>query len=112
MTPASFVDLIAANPNGLASIVAVTVKARRVNVATTHAHAASAIELLATRKGLKVLVTRPDDGSFVIGITGFKAATFHTCPECDANFLLVRGKLPAHNFNAKPCPGSGTVVTK
>jgi len=72
MTPTSFVDCIMANPHGLASIVAITVKARRITISTVHPHAASAVEILATRKGLKTLVTRPDDGSFVLGITGFK----------------------------------------
>lgn len=37
-------------------------------------------------------------------------ASYSTCPECEANFAssaLVAGKLPAHKFLGKPCPGSG-----
>jgi hypothetical protein len=66
--------MLAANqPNGLGSVVSVDMKARRVTCRTTDSHAAHAVELLANRKGLKVLTTRPDDGSYVIGVTGFKA---------------------------------------
>jgi hypothetical protein len=38
---------------------------------------------------------------------------YHTCTECEANFpstSLVDGKLPAHKFLGKPCPGSGTLA--
>jgi hypothetical protein len=71
MTSDAFVDLVAAQPNGLGSVVAIDTNTRRARCRTCDSHAAHAIELLAARKGLKTLTTRPDDGSFVIGVTGF-----------------------------------------
>lgn len=70
MKTTDFAALVAQN-YALDSVVALTVKARRVNAQTRDDHAAHAIEMLAARKGLLTLTTRPDDGSFVIGITGF-----------------------------------------
>lgn len=43
------------------------------------------------------------------------AKRYYTCPQCEASFpgkLLVGGKLPAHNFLKKLCPGSGEQVMK
>jgi hypothetical protein len=50
------------------------------------------------------------------GHTAFLRATrpqYHTCPECDANFVAVEGKFPPHGAfkdHSKPCPGSGQAV--
>lgn len=71
LTSGEFVELLADQPNGLGSVVAVVVSRRRVTARTSDDHAAHAVEILAARKGLKTLTTRPDDGSWVIGITGF-----------------------------------------
>jgi hypothetical protein len=71
MTPADFRAVVLAQPTGLASAVTLDVRARAVTVRTRDAHAAHAVEHLARRRGLRVLVTRPDDDSFVLGLRGF-----------------------------------------
>lgn len=71
MTPAAFRDLLVAAPNGLGSALSVELRARGLTVRTFDDHAAHAVELLATRRGLRVLVTRPDTGQFVLGLKGF-----------------------------------------
>lgn len=53
-----------------------------VKLVTRDDHAAHAFQLHATRAGLKVLLTRPDDASFVLRVTGFRfvpSGPLHTC---------------------------------
>lgn len=71
MTPNDFVTLLLNAPNGLGSVVGVEVNAWSLKASTRDDHAAHAVEILAKRKGLKVLRTLTDEGLHIIGLKGF-----------------------------------------
>ena len=83
MTPLQFVATIRDIIDGSGTTATVGGRgAGSVKLVTRDDHAAHAFWLHANRAGLKVLTTRPDDGSFVVRVTGFRfvpSGPLHTC---------------------------------
>jgi len=69
----------------IVGVVDFTLSARgagSVRFVTRDDHAAHALQLRATRAGLRVRLTRPDDGAYVLGVSGFRfvpSGPLHTC---------------------------------
>ncbi len=91
LTAKAFTELVAAN---LGSVVAVTRQtASAVVYATADGDAAHALTQMAEQKGVRVLVTRPDDGSYVIGLRGFRTAGADREDELGGLFEVVKAEM-------------------